>query len=126
MGIKNTVILQGGVVLTNAYLNIDSYLVEKQAKLCTVYLSAYKDQAACTSGEKPLSYVQMGDQVHGTMISHLISNHIEEIDGEEVEVNDFDTYLSDAVLKEDGVSIEGNIYTYLKTLDQYQSFADVV
>lgn len=110
MAIKNGLDLKGGIRLSNVYINICSYTLYKQEKECKVYLSAYKDEERYKSGGDKLPWKE----------------NIPEVIKNTDEVSNFDTYLSNEVLEQEGVCIESQIYNYIKTLPEYEKFDDVL
>lgn len=109
MGLSNGIILRGDIEYSDSYVNISSYVIDKKNKRMTVSLTAYKDQeSAGNKGEvlnvsKPTLFFRIEDDL-------------------------YEQYFSDSVLCGDGVSVEKQIYAYIRGehTEEFASFTDVM
>jgi len=114
MGLIQEVTLVGGVVLPEAYINIHSYYLEKHEITAQIYLKVYESHNSYLTGKSSvmgavLPNIQPSDKIKHTVVD-----------------SDYTGHFSDAVLLPSNVSIEKQIYVYLKTLPDYAAALDQV
>lgn len=109
MGLTNGVVLKGDIEYSGAYVNIRSYVIDKFGKRLTVNFAAYKSEDEFLAGKEPLILDRP------TLFYRVVGD-------------EYQTYFSDSVLLEAGVSIEKQIYTYLRTehTETFSEFIDVL
>lgn len=109
MGLSNGVVLRGDIEYSDAYVNINSYVIDKKNKRMTVQLSAYKTQELSESNGDLLS-------LSAPTLFFRIESEI------------YDQYFSDSVLSGEGVSLEKQIYAYIRGehTEEFSSFTDVM
>ena len=100
MGLQKDITLDSGINLPEAYIKISSIVYVNNYHV-TVKVSIFKDKNARETNKQEIVKFQ-----------HLC-------------VDDFYTYFSDDILKEDGKSLISNGYEWLKTLDFYKNAEDV-
>lgn len=97
-----------GQDLAAPYAWIDTVIIESRAKRANIILKVTANQQASVDMRKPLE-----------VLSFIVENKTEEVDGETVEVNDFDTYIED-ILKAitPSSNLKKKAYTFLNDKNQ--------
>lgn len=107
MGLRMAITTKDGSEYAEAYFKISGFRdYDITRRKCDFSLDVYKDKAARDEHRTRL---------HGLMVRSSF----------QVIGSDFDTWFSDAVLKESGNSLWKQAYLYAKSLSEYSSASDV-